>query len=196
MYLAATLRQAGISCAITDCYALNFGVAETVAAVAEYAPKIVGLSILIRSSVHRVRTDQKALQARFPRLKIVLGNLHADIFAEWFLSLGLADAVAHGEGEQTFTELYRLSCDGDPGSVSAGISYRAADGAIRKTPPRRFCKTSIRFRFRRGISCRIISIAFHQDAQDRYRSCAQSRAWSAFIACKLTGCRYVTTFNA
>ena len=135
MYLAATLRQAGISCAITDCYALNFGVAETVAAVAEYAPKIVGLSILTSQAFIACELI-KALQARFPRLKIVLGNLHADIFAEWFLSHGLADAVAHGESEQTFTELCRAYLsDGDPESV-AGISYRAADGAIRKTPPR------------------------------------------------------------
>lgn len=135
MYLAASLRQAGISCGIVDAYALNFGVAETVAAVAEYTPKVVGLSVLTSQAFIACELI-KALQTRISGVKIVLGNLHADIFADWFLSHGVADAVVHGEGEQTMTELCRAYLtDDDPGSVE-GISYRNEQKEILRTPPR------------------------------------------------------------
>ncbi|PID59142.1 hypothetical protein CSB45_01700 [candidate division KSB3 bacterium] len=135
MYLAASLRQVRISCAIVDCYALGFGVSEALSSLLEYSPKIVGFSILTSQAFIACELIQ-ALQGRLPRVKIVIGNLHADIFADWFLEHGLVDAVVHGEGEETFTELCQHYLDdGDIHQVS-GISYRAADGAIQRTPRR------------------------------------------------------------
>ncbi len=135
MYIASSVRQAGMSCAILDCYAMNLGVKDAVDFVGESGANIVGLSVLTSQAFIACELI-KALQIRYPRLKIVLGNLHADIFADWFLTHGLADAVVHGEGEQTFTELCQAYLSNSAIEQIAGISYRNSDGEIRRTPPR------------------------------------------------------------
>ena len=136
LYLAASLRQAGISCKILDCYALSLGVQEAIEFLDETQPKVVGLSIMT-SQAFVACEMMKQFRTRFPRLKIVLGNLHADIFVEWFLSRTLADAVVHGEGEATFTELcHAYLHDGDLTTIQ-GLSFADPQtGEIRHTAAR------------------------------------------------------------
>ncbi|GAK51949.1 magnesium-protoporphyrin IX monomethyl ester (Oxidative) cyclase [Candidatus Moduliflexus flocculans] len=134
MYLAASLRNAGISCALLDCYALSLGVTDAVNFVANAGAKIVGISIMTSQAFIACELI-KALRQACPHVKIVLGNVHADIFAEWFLSRGFADAVVHGEGEQTFTALCRTYLDEADPSVVSGISIMTESG-LQKTPSR------------------------------------------------------------
>lgn len=136
MYLAASLRQAGIGCAILDSYGLGLGIQEIEEFVAEVQPKIIGLSIMTSQAFIACELI-KTLRAQHPDLKIVLGNLHADIFAEWFLSQAFADAVVHGEGEETFTELCQAYLhDGDCLSVKGISVFDPTSGTVVKTPAR------------------------------------------------------------
>ncbi|MCP4373838.1 MAG: radical SAM protein [Deltaproteobacteria bacterium] len=134
MYIASSLREARIHCAILDCYALSLGIIEAADFVGEVNAKIVGLSLLTSQAFIACEL-MKLLRVRYPHIKIVLGNLHADIFADWFLSKRLADVVVHGEGEITFVELCKAYlADGDPAHVD-GISFLSEDGEIWKTSP-------------------------------------------------------------
>ena len=136
MYLASSLRKAGIGCAILDSYGLGLGLKEIADFVFEVRPKIVGLSIMTSQAFIACEL-MKALRAQHPQIKIVLGNLHADIFAEWFLSKGLADAVVHGEGEETFAELCRAYLHDDDCGAVKGISwFDKKAGIVCKTPVR------------------------------------------------------------
>ena len=136
MYIASSLREANISCAILDCYALSLGVKDAINFVGESQAKIIGLSIMTSQAFVACEMI-KQLRAAYPHLKIVLGNVHADIFADWFLSHGLADAVVHGEGEQTFVELCRAYLeDSDPKLVEGLSIVENAGEEIYKTPLR------------------------------------------------------------
>lgn len=138
MYMASALRQAGMSCKILDCYALGHGLKEAVEYVEEAKPKIVGLSIMTSQAFLACELI-KQFRSRFPGMKIILGNLHADIYAEWFLSRNLADAVVHGEADQTIVELCRAYLQGDHDSLKQvnGISFSTDSGqTVQKTAQR------------------------------------------------------------
>lgn len=136
MYLASSLRQAGIGCAILDSYGLGLGIKEIKSFILDAQPKIIGLSIMTSQAFVACELI-KALRLQQPHLKIILGNLHADIFAEWFLSQGLADAVVHGEGEETTVELCQTYLsDGDPRTVSGISLIDDQTGEPHRTLPR------------------------------------------------------------
>lgn len=135
MYLVSSLREAHISCTIVDCYAEGFGIQEALKVVGRTTPNIIGLSIMTSQAFVACELI-KQLRQQHPQVKIVLGNIHADVFADWFLSKGFADAVVHGEGEHTFTELCQVYLSGGDPGVVRGISYVTPDGIIEKTPTR------------------------------------------------------------
>ncbi|WP_420264341.1 B12-binding domain-containing radical SAM protein [Candidatus Magnetominusculus dajiuhuensis] len=135
MYIASALRKESISVTIIDCYALSLGIKDAVEYIDHAGAKIVGLSILTSHAFVACELIE-LLRLKHPNIKIVLGNQHADIFANWFLSKGLADAVVHGEGEETFPELCREYLSGGNVENVKGISFVAEDRTIKTTPCR------------------------------------------------------------
>lgn len=128
-YLAAALEQAGIAVEIyDDCVAGGDGAALE-AAIRKARPDIVGLSVVtaVMAEIGRV---VGAIRRASPQARVILGNIHADIFYESLLRSGLADIVVHGEGELTLVELAQvLALPGADLSTVLGISY-LRDGEV------------------------------------------------------------------
>lgn len=133
-YLAAVLRKASLPVDILDAYVLQMGLEDLLREIDSRGPDIIGISVL-STSMDVVEGLIGGLRRQRPGCRIVLGNLHASLFAEDLLTGGLADFIVHREGEYTMLELVRtLVAGGDPASVQ-GLSFRR-DGRVVHTPPR------------------------------------------------------------
>jgi anaerobic magnesium-protoporphyrin IX monomethyl ester cyclase len=97
----------------------------------------VGISV-VTGTVGGASRAATIVRETDPSIHIVMGNIHADLFAEQFLRQGLADFVVHEEGEVTLVELCReLAKDSPSLETVAGISFR--DGAeVFRNKPRPF----------------------------------------------------------
>ncbi len=135
-YLAASLEAAGIAVEIYDDCVAGGDAAGLERAIRKARPDIVGLSVVtaVAAEIPRVVA---AVRSANPQIRIVLGNIHADIFYQSMLQARLGDIVVHGEGELTLVELAQvLSEPGADLSKVLGISFRDSDGAIVSTDTR------------------------------------------------------------
>jgi magnesium-protoporphyrin IX monomethyl ester (oxidative) cyclase len=129
LYIAAVLEQHGEPVEFLDAFASGFGVNEVVAAVKDKNPRLLGISSL--TSDAPVTTEiLRRLRKEMPGLKILLGNHHPAVFAQWFLEQNLADFVCPGEGEYATLELLRVLREGGDLSSVPGIIWRDDRGGI------------------------------------------------------------------
>ena len=73
---------------------------------ARAAADVVGLPVVTPCATE-VFEQAAAVRAASPVSVIVMGNIHADLFAEDILRQGLADIVVHGEAEDTIVDIDR-----------------------------------------------------------------------------------------
>jgi len=134
-YLAACLERAGVDVRVHDDGVCDGRATALDEALRRTRPDVVGLPV-VTATMPTVAQLVRRIRARCPEATVVLGNLHADLYAHDLLAEGLADVVVHGEGEETVVDLARAlaSGDGDPSAVQ-GISFRR-DGETTTTPPR------------------------------------------------------------
>lgn len=133
-YLAAVLEKEGHEVTVIDEAAEGLSLAEIIDRLRRASPGMIGMGCLTQSAPH-VMEISRAIAGAFPGLPRVMGNTHADYFAEPILREGDADVVVHNEGEYTFAHLARtFEHKGDLQEVE-GISYRDGDRIVR-TPPR------------------------------------------------------------
>lgn len=129
-YVATFLSRAGHDVRVYDDFALRGGHSAIRAEIRRFQPDALGVSVLTP-----VATDVKSLLAEVrkqaPQIKIFLGNIHADLFPEEFVEEGLADAVVHGEGEQTAVELVAAWAAGGSGSDVPGVTVAGHRGTAR-----------------------------------------------------------------
>jgi len=85
-------------------------------------PDVLGISLLTPSAP-LVDKLLVRLRKEMPDLKIVLGNIHASVFAEHYLQKKWADFVVHHEGEVTMLELLQAVQKGKDTKNILGISY-------------------------------------------------------------------------
>jgi len=135
-YVAAALEKAGIPVAFYDDHLQRGDRKAFFDVLRRERPSLVGFSV-VTPMAQGLFDLAGAIRKFDPSLGIVMGNIHADIFAERILEKRLADYVVHGEGEITAPELVSaLESGGDLSSVR-GISFRA-NGKVRTTSPRPF----------------------------------------------------------
>lgn len=135
-YIASVLRRGGHRVRIVDAYAGSMSLHEILDAVRDFNTDILGISVLTTSVEVSCEISKNARSA-FPGIKIVMGNLHASMFADELLSSSRADYVVHREGEITMLELAEaLQGKRRKDSVN-GISY-VENGNIVHTPSRPF----------------------------------------------------------
>ncbi len=134
-YLAASLEQAGVQVSVYDDAIAGGDRAAMEAALRRVRPDLVGLSVVtpVMPDVQRV---VRIVRATCPEARVVLGNIHAQVFADALLRDGLADVVVRGEGELTLVELARCLAGAQPDLQAVdGIAF--ADGEqVVHTPPR------------------------------------------------------------
>lgn len=131
-YIATFLSRAGHDVQVYDDFAVRGGPEGVLRAISGFQPDVLGVSVLTP-----VATDVKALlrevRDRWPSIRILLGNIHADEFPEEFL--GLADAVAHGEGERASVEVVDAWEAGKTAEGIAGVTS-LEHGDLRRGPHR------------------------------------------------------------
>lgn len=131
--LAAVARQNGHEVRVIDAYSEHLSVEQTAAQTVVFQPDVIGLSVLTASAPFCERLTD-ILRRRLPAAKIVLGNVHAGVFAEELIVQHRADVVAHGEAEHSFARLLTVyESGGDLGDIP-GITY-AREGQPATTPP-------------------------------------------------------------
>ena len=132
--LAAVCEQLGMKAEIIDSYSERLSSERTVERLESAWPDFVGVSCLTPSAVF-VEDVLRKIRAAHPKTRIVLGNVHAEVFARDYIESGLADAVVHGEGESTLPALLSAWSDSrQPDSDMPGISFMK-DGKFFSTPP-------------------------------------------------------------
>ena len=134
-YLAAALDEAGVPVRVYDEAAAPEDKEGLVSTLRGWRPELVCLSAttVTMPAVERV---SRLVRATLPEARVVMGNIHANLFYESILKRGDADIVVHGEGEETIVELVEaLSSPAPALEEVAGISF-LADGEVVSTPVR------------------------------------------------------------
>jgi len=121
-YISAVLERNGIEILVIDQYAENMGNNRLIDRIDEEAPDIVGFSCLTAamSNVARIIAGIRLLRKG---IKVVLGNIHATVFADELLRDGLADVIVRGEGEESMLELVLTINQGMDLHSVKGISF-------------------------------------------------------------------------
>ena len=135
-YVAAALERAGHRVRFYDDQIAGGDRDRLFRLIETERPPVVGLS-LVTPMAQGVYALARDIRARAPDVKILMGNTHADIFAEAILRSRIADYVVHGEGEETAPELLRALERGDDLHDVAGISFRL-NGTVHRTASRPF----------------------------------------------------------
>lgn len=129
LYIAAWLREQGHRVEVVDAYAENLGRDDVLLRIAAASPDVVGFSTLTCSG-SLVFSIGRELKRRYPNILVVLGNIHASVFARQYLENGCCDVVVHGDGELTMAAiLERIEHDQGLESV-AGIAFRDGAGRV------------------------------------------------------------------
>jgi len=135
-YIAAFLRQAGITVDIIDLHVSGTNSEEIVRSCRRKEPKIIGITANTPTYPNALRTALH-IKAWNPEITIVLGGVHASGIPQNCLTDGPFDFIVLGEGEVTMLELCRRLL-GNEGSLQniKGIAYRDSDGNSVHTSPR------------------------------------------------------------
>lgn len=122
-YIAAVLEKNNIDVQVIDDFAENLGVYGILDRIRSYKPDIVGISCLTPSAyVSYILSGE--IRKHDKNIKIIYGNLHAEIFSTSILEQDLADIIVRGEGEYSFLEIVRAIKKGNSLSKIKGISYK------------------------------------------------------------------------
>ena len=105
LYLASTLINKGIEVSVLDHAAEGTSIKKVVDWVIKEDPDILGLSVLISSSLTAPKIAEEVKKKK-PDIAIVFGNHHATFNAERILrKYPFVDVIVRGEGEQSCLDL-------------------------------------------------------------------------------------------
>ncbi len=141
--IAAVLEKKGFKVRILDAAVENLTIEQTTEAILKENPLIVGLSCLTMT-VEKCVKIAKAVKQKAPKKPIVIGGHHASIDPFGIMKNNCFDIVTFGEAEETMLELMRgfkreksfLRQKKKLKGID-GIIFRAANGKLVKTKPRR-----------------------------------------------------------
>lgn len=135
-YIGGVLIRGGFDVVGLDSFIACHTKEEMLEKIVAHKPDVVAFSLLTPCAplVDPILPD---MRARLPGVVIVLGNIHAAVFADHYVKMRLADFVVHHEGEATMLELMEALRDGKAVTAIQGITYfdPAAQAAV-KTPKR------------------------------------------------------------
>jgi radical SAM superfamily enzyme YgiQ (UPF0313 family) len=132
-YLAAACRRAGHDTLLLDNFVAGRSPRDVAGLAREWGADVVGLSMLTPTARATAALAQ-TIRDQAPHARIVLGNLHASLFAEQLLAEDCCDAVVHGEGETVFPQLVAALAAGLAPDGLPGVSYRRNGGATTNPP--------------------------------------------------------------
>lgn len=133
-YISAILKENGYDVKVVDAYVNGYNIVELMNIIGEYVPDIVGISVL-STSAETVYEISRNIRVKYPKAKIVMGNLHASLFSSEILSEDYADFIVHREGEFAMLELLEAFKNNGRLEAVKGISFKVK-GTIVDTSPR------------------------------------------------------------
>jgi len=133
LYIAAVIKKSGYAVTVIDSYAEGLSLEDLKTRILNQGPDIVGISTLTCNGAISYKLGQW-LKRTLPNMLVVLGNIHAQVYAKQYLENGCCDIVVHGEGEYTFLEIIKsYEKKLRLGDIPA-ISFLDANGTYCKTP--------------------------------------------------------------
>jgi len=97
----------------------------------------LGIGVLTGAPIRDALAVTRAVAAARPELPIIWGGWHPSLFPTQTLHDEPAiRAIVAGQGEETFAELVERLSGGRDLEAVAGVTFRAADGAVVTNPPR------------------------------------------------------------
>ncbi len=133
-YLGAVLRRAGHTVTLRDQAADLRSNRRVLEEVRRLEPDLLGLSVLTEGWGNTLELVAGARRL-LPDARVVMGNIHASVFAGQILRAGQADFVVRGEGEQTLVRLAQVLDAGEEPAQVRGLSWREG-GAVHHNPDR------------------------------------------------------------
>lgn len=134
LYIASSLLRENRTVKILDCNGEGLSTDRAVEKIIEINPFILGISCLTPEA-RKVETLLERVRDALPETVVVMGNLHARYFHEYYLRKNLAHIVVHGEGELVMPEIVRhLRERRNPDHIK-GISYLDDGDRVKTTPP-------------------------------------------------------------
>jgi anaerobic magnesium-protoporphyrin IX monomethyl ester cyclase len=136
-YLAAICERDGHDLMVIDQFAQRSRPADIAARAASFGAEVLGIGMLT-PAVPTCVAIVRACRAAAPGIRVVAGNIHADVFARELLEDGDADVVAHGEAEDTLSEVLAVLQEGDIGGLASvlGVSWRDDAGEVHRNAAR------------------------------------------------------------
>ncbi len=129
LYIAAVAKEHGYGVEVIDCTAQDMALPVLKQRLLSSRPDVVGISTLTLQGA-AVFDLGRWLKASLPDTFVVLGNIHASVFAKEFLQNGCCDAVVHGEGEYVFLDILRALEKKRELSAISSLSYRDPSGTL------------------------------------------------------------------
>ncbi len=130
LYIAGNLLKNKINTAILDCNLEGLSIDESVNEIKKIKPMAMGISCLT-AEAYLVEELLKRIREAVPDIKIIMGNMHASYFSDYFLSKNLSDYVVHGEGEEVMVDLVRDIKEKTNNIKNIrGVSYRNDENEI------------------------------------------------------------------
>ncbi len=135
-YTVAVVEQAGFEVSFMDAIMDELGIEEFAQAVSDFNPRLV----LLETSTPSIEFDlatAAAIKAHVPEAFIALLGSHVTYFDRQTVAGNPAvDAVIRGEFEYTAADLARTLDNGGDLSGVLGLTYRDAEGDVRRNPDR------------------------------------------------------------
>lgn len=104
LYIAAVVREKGCPVSVIDAYAENTGLDGLKKRISSDNPDIIGISTLTCNGAN-VFSLGRWIKKNMPKTLVVLGNIHASVYARAYLENNCCDIVVHGEGEVPFLKI-------------------------------------------------------------------------------------------
>ncbi len=127
-YIAGALEHHGTEVKVIDMFAEVLSAEQVLSRVKEYQPDLVGMTVLTPSEpICTVLSSM--IRAALPKVRIVWGAVHAEVFAKDIVLERKADFVVHHDGEETICELVDALDNGFKDfSTIDGLTWLGDDG--------------------------------------------------------------------
>jgi anaerobic magnesium-protoporphyrin IX monomethyl ester cyclase len=123
-YMASVLRLNGFpDVAILDACSLIMSVEETIQAIKEHAPDVLGLTTMT-VTVKNALKIAAAAKGLLPGVKVAVGGVHATVCPEWVIEDPHVDVVVRHEGEYSFLEVVQRWAAGESLDGVAGTTVK------------------------------------------------------------------------
>lgn len=127
-YIAGALEHHQVDVKVVDMFAEGFSANQVLDRVREYQPDLVGMTVLTPSEPICSKLSEM-IRGVLPRVKIVWGAVHAEVFAKDIVLERKADFVVHHDGEETICELVDALKSGESDFSSVdGLTWLGDDG--------------------------------------------------------------------